>query len=147
MNANFNVKRIAVESIAYGLVLAVVSIAGAYLASQLVRLVGLGQTAQSIAANVVMAIVLVSAVAHAAKAIWRTTPSSAIKSDLTTDNDFVHVVRRTDDGYGLAVWDREDGVALLEIDDEGVAYEEVWVLPDEVEDVAAALEKYGSEKE
>jgi hypothetical protein len=145
MNLKLRHGRIITNATLYGLLLALTSIGAVVLAVELAA--PAGEQAQLIAGNVAMGAIAVAAIGWAFKTVVSATSdhpaSPSSRPDL--DNPHTHVMRRTDDGYGLGVWDRDEGVTLMEFDDEGNAYEEVWVLPGEVDDVQAALEEYGRE--
>lgn len=53
-------------------------------------------------------------------------------------NDHIHVLHE-EDGYGLAYWNHESGVGLLEFDSDRDVYSEVMVYEDELEKVAEVL--------
>jgi len=143
MNLKLKHGRIITNATLYGIVLALTSIGATFLAVELAE--PAGEQAQQVAGNVAMGIIAIAAIGWAFKTLLSATSdnpaSPSSRPDL--DNPHTHVIRRYDDGYAIGIWDRDDGATLMEFDDDGNAYEEVWILPDEVDDVQAALEEYG----
>lgn len=60
--------------------------------------------------------------------------------DMIADNPRMTIVANPPNGTGIAVWDKEDGVALMEFVGEEVT-EEIWLVEDgEIEDVINEME-------
>jgi len=138
-----DVEQVAIESVLTAIALAVTALVGAYLAQELVLMAGLGQPARVVAISIVFGVIFVSVCVEVAQVLMDDLANDSTQSQLTTDNDYVNVITRHDDGYGLAVWDRKEGVVLCEIDSSGVAYQEVLIESEDVDAVITAVKEYG----